>query len=52
MKVLPKVLVSPNNRLILPAQKLKTSTLGNREKNKGTTKPQRQQMKLDLVTRN
>ena len=52
MKVLPKALVSPNNRLILPAQKLKTFTLGNREQNKGTTKSQRQQLKMDLVTKN
>ena len=48
MKVPPKAFVSPNNRLILPAQKLKTFTLGNREQNKGTTKPQRQQLKMDL----
>ena len=40
MKVLPKALVSPNNRLILPAQKLKTFKLDSREQNKGTTKPQ------------
>ena len=52
MKVLPKEFVSPNNRLILPAQKLKTFTLGNREQNKRTTKPQRQQLKMDLVTKN
>ena len=32
---------SPNNRLILSAQKLKTFTFGKREQNKGTTKPQR-----------
>ena len=42
MKVLPKKLVSPKNRLILSAQKLKTFTFGNREQNQGTTKPQRQ----------
>ena len=34
MKVLPKALVSPNNRLILSAQKLKTFKFGNREQNK------------------
>ena len=52
MKVLPKAFVPPNNCLILPAQKLKTFTLGNREQNKGTAKPQRQQLKMDFVTRN
>ena len=47
MKVLPKTWVSPNNRLIILDQKLKVI----REQNKGTTKPQRQQLKMDLVTR-
>ena len=51
MKVLPKTWVSPNNRLIISDQKLKTFTFGIREKNKGTTKPQRQQLRMDLVTR-
>ena len=36
MKVLPKTWVSPNNRLIVSDQKLKTFTFGNREQNKGT----------------
>ena len=51
MKVLPKTWVLPNNRLIISDQKLKTLTFGIREQNKGTTKPQRQQLKMDLVTR-
>ena len=51
MKVLPKTWVSPNNRLIIPDQKLKTFTFGIRKQNKGTTKPQTQQLKMDLVTR-
>ena len=51
MKVLPKTWVSPNNRLIISDQKLKTFTFVIREQNKGTTKPQRQQLKMDLVTR-
>ena len=51
MKVLSKTWVSPNNRLILSDQKLKTFTFGIREQNKGTTKPQRQQLKMDPVTR-
>ena len=50
MKVLPRTWVSPNNRFIISDQKLKTFTFGVREKNKGTTK-QRQQLKMDLVTR-
>ena len=45
MKVLPKTWVSPNNRLNTSDQKLKTFTFGIREQNKGTTKPQRQQLK-------
>ena len=52
MKVHPKTLVSPINRLIISAWKLKTFTFGNREQNKGTTKPQKQQLKMDLVTMN
>ena len=52
MKVLPKALVSPNNRLILSAQKLEIFTFGKREQNKGTIKPQKQQLKMDLVSRN
>ena len=48
MKVLPKTWVSPNNRLIISDQKLKAFTCGIREQNKGTTKPERQQ--LNLVT--
>ena len=51
MKVLPKTWVSPNNRLILSDQKLKTFTFGIREQNKRTTKPQSQQVEMDLVTR-
>ena len=52
MKVLAKTWVSPNNRLILSDQKLKTFTFGNREQNKGTAKPQRQQLKMDFLSRN
>ena len=52
MKVLPKTWVSPDNRLILSEEKLKTFTFGKREQNKGTARPQRQQLKMDLVTRN
>ena len=51
MKVLPKTQVSPNNRLIISDQKLKTFTFGIREQNKGTTKPQKKQLKMNLVTR-
>ena len=51
MKVFPKTWVSPNNRLNFSDQKLKTFTFGFREQNKGTTKPQRRQLKMDLVTR-
>ena len=51
MKVLPKTWVSPNNRLNISDQKLKTFTFGIREQNTGTTKPQRQQLKMDLVIR-
>ena len=42
MKVFPRTWVSPNNRLIISDQKLKTFTYGIREQKKGTTKPQRQ----------
>ena len=51
MKVLPKTLVSPNNRLTISDQKFKILTLGIREQNKGTTRTQRQEMEMDLVTR-
>ena len=51
IKVLPETWVSPNNRLIISDQKLKTFTFGIREQNNGTTKPQRQQLKMGLVTR-
>ena len=51
MKVLPKTWVSPNNRLNVSYQKLKTFSFGIGERNKGTTKPQKQQLKMDLVTR-
>ena len=51
MKVFPKTWVSSNNRLNISDQKLKTFTFGIREQNKGTTKPQKQQLKIDLVTR-
>ena len=51
MKVLSKTWASFNNRLSYSDQKLKTFTFGIRQQNKGTTKPQRQQLKMDLVTR-
>ena len=51
MKVFPKTWVSPNNRLIISDQELKTFTFGIREQHKGITKPQRQQLKMDLLTR-
>ena len=51
MKVLPKTWVSPNNQSNISDQKLKTFTFGIRERNKGTTKTQRQQLMMDLVTR-
>ena len=51
MKVLTKTWVLHNTRLIISDQKLKIFTFGIRKQNKGTTKPQRQQLKMDLVTR-
>ena len=48
---LPKTWVSPNNRLNNSDQILKTYTVGFREQNKGTTKLERQKLKMDLVTR-
>ena len=51
VKVLPKTWLSPNNRLKISDQRLKTFTFGNREQNKGTTKTQKQQLKIDLVFR-
>ena len=51
MKVFPKTWVSHNNRLIISDKTLKTFTFGNREQNKRTTQPQKEQLKMDLVTR-
>ena len=51
MKVLSNTWFSPNNRLNYSDQKLKTFTFGIREQNKGTTKPQKQKLKMELVTR-
>ena len=51
VKFLPKTWVAPNNRLTISDQKFKILTLGIREQNKGTTRPQRQQMEVNLVTR-
>ena len=51
MKVLPKTRVSLNNGLNTSDQKLKTLTFGIREQNEGTTKPHKQPLKMDLVTR-
>ena len=50
-QVLPKTWVSPNNRLIISDQKLKIFTFSIREQKKGTTKPQKQQLKMDFVTK-
>ena len=41
VKFLRKTWAAPNNRLTISDQKLKNSTLGIREQNKGTAKPQR-----------
>ena len=51
MKVLPKTKLSPENRLIISDKKLKISRFGIREHHKGTTKSQRQQLKVEFVTR-
>ena len=53
MKVLSKTWVSLNNRLNYSGQipNTQTFTFGIREQNKGTTKAQKQQLKMDLVTR-
>ena len=51
VKVLPKTWVAPNSRLAISDQKLKNLTLGIREQNKRTTRPQRQQLEIDLITR-
>ena len=50
IEVLPKTWVSPNNRLKISNQKLKTFFFGIREQNKGYTKLQKQQLMMDLVT--
>ena len=51
VKFLRKTWVAPNNRLTISDQKLKNLTLGIREQNKRTTRPQRQQLEMDLVTK-
>ena len=51
MKFPPKTWISPNNSLNISDEKLKTFMFGIREQNKGATKPQRQQLKMDLVLR-
>ena len=51
LKVLSRTWVSPNNRLTISDQKLKTFTSGIRQQKKETTKAQKQQLKMDLVTR-
>ena len=51
LKVLPRSWVSLNTRLNISDQELKTFTFGIREQIKGATKPQRQQLKMDLVTK-
>ena len=49
MKFLRKTWVGPNNHLMIPDQKLKNLTLGIREQNKRTTRPQKQQLEMNLV---
>ena len=51
VKFLRKRWVAPNNRLTIADQKLKNLTLGIREQNNRTTRPQRQQFEMDLETR-
>ena len=51
VKLLPKTWVAPNNRLTISDQKFKILNLGIREQNEGTTKTQRQQMEMNIVTR-
>ena len=48
---LRKTWVAPNNRLMISDQKLKNLTLSIREQNKRTTRPQKQQLEMDLVTK-
>ena len=51
VKFPPKTWVTPNNRLTISDQKFKILTLGIREQNKRTTRSQRQQLEMDVVTR-
>ena len=51
VKFLRKTWVAPNNRLTISEQKLKNLTLGIREQHKRTTRPQKQQLEMDLVTK-
>ena len=51
VKFLWKTWVAPNNRLTISDQKLKNFISGIREQNKRTTRPQKQQLEMDLVTR-
>ena len=51
VKFLPKTWIATNNRLTISDQKIKISTSGVREQNKGTARRQMQQMEMDLVTR-
>ena len=51
MKVLLKTWVSPNNRLNTSDQKLRTFKFGNSKQNEGTTKPEKQQLRMDPATR-
>ena len=46
-----KTCVSSKNRLKISDQKLKNLTLGIREQNKRTTRPQKQQLEMDFVAR-
>ena len=51
VKFLRKTWVAPNNRLTISDQKLKILTLGIREQNKITLRPQKQQQEMDFLTR-
>ena len=50
-EVLPETWASPNNRLNISDQKRDNFVFGIRDQNKVTTKTQRKQLKMDLVTK-
>ena len=51
MKFLPKTWVAPDKRLTISDQKFKILTLGIREQNKRSTRHHKEQLEMDLVTR-